>query len=86
MLNVSELLSRVELKGGCWDTKVLGYQGVGMAAPHCKNVSAVLVDPQRGGQTILSVQVAAGSNRLKTVQFGTLSEALYPAIDGFRLI
>ncbi|CAH2256268.1 jg22623 [Pararge aegeria aegeria] len=33
---------------------------------------AVLVDPQRGGQTTLSTsQVAAGSKRLRTVEFGT---------------
>ncbi|CAH2217924.1 jg9234, partial [Pararge aegeria aegeria] len=35
-------------------------------------VSAALVDPQRGGQTTLSAsQVAAGSKRHKTVEFGT---------------
>ncbi|CAH2232703.1 jg5327 [Pararge aegeria aegeria] len=34
--------------------------------------SAALVDPQRGGQTILSAsQVAAGSKRHRTVEFGT---------------
>ncbi|CAH2241953.1 jg9071 [Pararge aegeria aegeria] len=35
-------------------------------------VSAALVDPQRGGQTTLSAsQVAAGSKRLRTVEFET---------------
>ncbi|CAH2238896.1 jg13704 [Pararge aegeria aegeria] len=35
-------------------------------------VSAALVDPQRGGQTTLSAsQVAAGSKRHRTVEFGT---------------
>ncbi|CAH2235770.1 jg7628 [Pararge aegeria aegeria] len=46
-------------------------------APRCWNgspelVSAALVDPQRDGQTILSAsQVAAGSKRHRTVEFGT---------------
>ncbi|CAH2240787.1 jg2487 [Pararge aegeria aegeria] len=45
--------------------------------PRCWNgspelVSAALVDPQRGGQTTLSAsQVAAGSKRHRTVEFGT---------------
>ncbi|CAH2267352.1 jg27535 [Pararge aegeria aegeria] len=45
--------------------------------PRCWNdspelVSAALVHPQRGGQTILSAsQVAAGSKRHRTVEFGT---------------
>ncbi|CAH2241351.1 jg15551 [Pararge aegeria aegeria] len=45
--------------------------------PRCWNdspelVSAALVDPQRGGQTTLSVsQVAAGSKRLRTVELGS---------------
>ncbi|CAH2218690.1 jg4988 [Pararge aegeria aegeria] len=44
-----------------------------MAAPHLVIlVIAVLVDPQRGGQTTLSAsQVAAGSKRHRTVEFGT---------------
>ncbi|CAH2217573.1 jg16807, partial [Pararge aegeria aegeria] len=50
---------------------------VACCLPGCWNgspelVSAALVDPQRGGQTTLSAsQVAAGSKRLRTVEFGT---------------
>ncbi|CAH2258214.1 jg19918 [Pararge aegeria aegeria] len=48
-----------------------------VGVPGCWNgsselVSAALVDPQRGGQTTLSAsQVAAGSKRHRTVEFGT---------------
>ncbi|CAH2247269.1 jg15458 [Pararge aegeria aegeria] len=48
-----------------------------VGVPRCWNgspelVSAALVDPQRGGQTTLSAsQVAAGSKRHRTVEFGT---------------
>ncbi|CAH2217754.1 jg20398 [Pararge aegeria aegeria] len=46
----------------------LGSQGAG--SPEL--ISAALVDPQRGGQTSLSVsQVDAGSKRHRTVEFGT---------------
>ncbi|CAH2211702.1 jg4659 [Pararge aegeria aegeria] len=50
---------------------------MGVGVPRCWNgspelESAALVDPQRGGQTTLSAsQVAAGSKRLKTVEFET---------------
>ncbi|CAH2240869.1 jg9606 [Pararge aegeria aegeria] len=47
----------------------LGSQGAN-GSPEL--VSAALVDPQRGGQTILNAsQVAAGSKRHRTVEFGT---------------
>ncbi|CAH2207416.1 jg27008 [Pararge aegeria aegeria] len=46
----------------------LGCKGAGIAAPH----SAAVVDLQPGGQTTLSAsQVAAGSKRHRTVEFGT---------------
>ncbi|CAH2267253.1 jg14721 [Pararge aegeria aegeria] len=56
----------------------LGSQGAEMAAPHwCWNgspapVSAALVDAQIDEQSTLSAsQVAAGSKRQKTLEFGT---------------
>ncbi|CAH2240272.1 jg2284 [Pararge aegeria aegeria] len=48
-----------------------------VGVPRCQNsshelVSAALVDPKRGGQTTLSAsQVTAGSNRHRTLEFGT---------------
>ncbi|CAH2219957.1 jg4584 [Pararge aegeria aegeria] len=48
-----------------------------VGVPRCWNgspelVGAALVDPQRDGQTTLSAsQVAAGSKRLRTMEFGT---------------
>ncbi|CAH2269950.1 jg24544 [Pararge aegeria aegeria] len=55
----------VRRKDGRWGPKVLEWQ------PQT-GASAALVDPQRGGQTTLSAsQVAAGSKRHRTVEFGT---------------
>ncbi|CAH2216113.1 jg2979 [Pararge aegeria aegeria] len=52
---------------------MLGSQGAGMAQHNSPAlVIAALVDLQRGAQTILSAsQVAAGSKRHRTVEFGT---------------
>ncbi|CAH2210380.1 jg17405 [Pararge aegeria aegeria] len=48
----------------------LGFQGIGMATP--AQVNAVLVGPQRGGQTTSSESLgAAGNKRPRTVDFGT---------------
>ncbi|CAH2266084.1 jg17608 [Pararge aegeria aegeria] len=55
-------------------------------------VSAALVDPQRGGQTILSAsQIAAGSKRHKTAKFGTpfkrpMSGSGHPLVDMMMMI
>ncbi|CAH2268574.1 jg20069 [Pararge aegeria aegeria] len=53
-----------------------------------EQVSAALVDPQQGGQTTLSAsQLAAGSKRHRTVEFGTpYMSSLCPAVDVCRLI
>ncbi|CAH2207402.1 jg233 [Pararge aegeria aegeria] len=63
--------------------------------PRCWNgspalVSPALVDPPRGGQTTLSAsQVAAGSKRHKTVEFGTSCKTPiefedFPGAGGFK--